>query len=363
MRKIVILLGVLVAVCCVLLSFTLGYNMNDTRAGRNVTELMRDHPHGDSVRVRAEPTVDVAPDVPLCLAKDAASAQRLLSGASPTQNPVCIPHVEQVAAYNLSVLDADYSMIRVSPYSYCLPRGEHIRISRQKSIAQDSYALLLWQGKLAAHVANAEDPRPFYLHGHIWCVFARPDRTARISYTMHLARVAPNTQRIVTLTCDKMRRVEKNWVPLVHDDTLYLLYSLSPVHRVLRCDTASGQCVDVHHEESARLPALRGGSQAVACGDAYVGVAHTTETATRFPYRAYVHYFYLLAPQPPFAVQALSPPWIFPPHFYDAKDWIQFCSGLSLQGDDFVLTYGVGDCLCKQLRVPRDRVLAELRAV
>eukprot|EP00930_Biecheleria_cincta_P018451 TRINITY_DN14371_c0_g1_i1.p1 TRINITY_DN14371_c0_g1~~TRINITY_DN14371_c0_g1_i1.p1 ORF type:complete len:299 (-),score=47.05 TRINITY_DN14371_c0_g1_i1:629-1495(-) len=46
----------------------------------------------------------------------------------------------------------------------------------------------------------------------------------------------------VSLKLPGMNDCEKNWVPFVHENELFVSYWLKPMHRVLRCSISSGSC-------------------------------------------------------------------------------------------------------------------------
>ena len=146
------------------------------------------------------------------------------------------------------------------------------------------------------------------------------------------------------LIYEKASLMEKNWSPFVYKDDLYLSYKLSP-HIVLKCDIFSGVCSEMYKSKSKLPEKIRGSSQTIFWRkeDAYVGIAHTTTTIRKE--RTYHHYIYLMDKSPPFEIFKVSEAFIFPSHFNDWRDKIQFCCGIYIEEPYFYISYGVADCV------------------
>ena len=157
---------------------------------------------------------------------------------------------------------------------------------------------------------------------------------------------------------------------------------LCPRRRVLRCEPLSGACSAVADEaapaacEGISDVALHGGAPPILLdrpggGKLMLGVAHSqlnlSAAAPHAPLVvtwAYRHYFFALDPQPPFELRAVSPSFLFPSHYGNDIDLIQFCSSLDRQrqpagggADRLTLGYGVGDCEAMELTLPLSDVL------
>lgn len=121
---------------------------------------------------------------------------------------------------------------------------------------------------------------------------------------------------------------EKNWMPLSVRGKLAWIYSLDPTC-VLPAD---------HSDPSPlwdcpfALEHLRGGA-VIAFDDGYLCVMH--EAIDTDEGRIYLHRFVKLSED--FHVKSVSPTWVFAHH------GIEFCAGLVLDGDDFVISYGIDD--------------------
>ena len=96
----------------------------------------------------------------------------------------------------------------------------------------------------------------------------------------------------------------------------------------------------------SKLPKkIRGSSQTIYWGKkkAYIGIGHTTRSVRKE--RTYNHYFYLMNENPPFEIFKASKAFVFPSHFDDWRDKIQFCCGIYLEEEYFHISYGVADCV------------------
>lgn len=153
---------------------------------------------------------------------------------------------------------------------------------------------------------------------------------------------------------------EKNWMAFVHDGELYVTYQLSPWHLVYKYDSPMQPLQLAHATPSdiikQRFPRAKvhGGPPIVyiaanlsATGEAfYLGVLHArlkTEAGLEMP-----HYFFKMAPQPPFRITAVSPQQL-PLVMLQGKQQFAFTSGLWLDGTSqkIILSYGSSDAAAR----------------
>ncbi len=128
-------------------------------------------------------------------------------------------------------------------------------------------------------------------------------------------------------------RHEKNWMPLVIDEALYMVYRCGPT-TVLRCDPESGVLDPVSDHTAPRVAeGFRGGSQGVTIPDGSLFVIHEVDHSE--PRARYLHRFVLLNDK--FALAAISPAFSF------VSDRVEFCAGMARRGDELVLSFGVSD--------------------
>jgi hypothetical protein len=177
---------------------------------------------------------------------------------------------------------------------------------------------------------------------------------------------------------------EKNWSPFVAGEELFMTYGLSPEHSVLHCEMPSGSCRFASNSSasfsSVGLPSdrqfksLRGGTPyAKLDSDHLVAVAHRyadITTSSGIVAREYWHSFYSISKRPPFSVVANTPWFQFPNLEAEADaEWVcyQYASGLMRMADSIdnssqlVVSFGVGDCHSRSLRLAVSQVQRALR--
>lgn len=260
-------------------------------------------------------------------------------------------------AFNPSVLDPRNVFVRVSPYHQCGGRRDHWARADRSTETTHWYR----DGRLVTTVPHATDARPFRLGDDVYAVYHRNmpgggDRRSEHENHLHLARLT--NRGVVTAPPREVplsyaggagtggyhwphvdgpgRPWEKNWSPLVHEGTLYLVYRIHPT-TVLACDVRTGVCTAAYEPPAgsdvaaARVRGLRGGSQLVRVDGGYLGIGHDGR---------YRHRFYLLASAPPFALLRVGPVVRFP-----GEGRIQFVAGMCRDGPGRMLvSYGRDDC-------------------
>jgi GR25 family glycosyltransferase involved in LPS biosynthesis/glycosyltransferase involved in cell wall biosynthesis len=143
------------------------------------------------------------------------------------------------------------------------------------------------------------------------------------------------------------QRDQKNWMPFVLADELYLVYACSPT-MVLRCDVDSGLLTTVSQENASLvLREERGGSQGIAVPDGTLFVSHRL---TRPDGRALFEHRFLLMDSDTMKFVAASA------RFRFAEARAEFCAGLALADDHVVLSFGVSDTNAFLARAPYESV-------
>ena len=213
-----------------------------------------------------------------------------------------------------------------------------------------------------------EDPRSIMYQNHLVLVTNNPQHT-RCRRTMtalflNLDEVEDlecasilHPFRILELSYEKSRPVEKNWMPFVYRDDLCFVYSVEP-HVILRCDTETGKCTEIASTSHEKVPeSLRGGSPCwlLTDGSAYLTVAHQRRSIGGVKL-IYTSVLYCFEPEPPFRIVAMSPPLFFD-HDFDPHRWkqiIQFAAGLVVEEKEGILfiSYGSGDCSSRMISLP-----------
>ena len=247
--------------------------------------------------------------------------------------------------YNPCVHDDGSVSLRLSTYNFCSFQNNWRQIMLLVLERKDLQVCVRVTSDGAIQtVEDAEDMRLVTMSDGAVGVFARrtPDRNA---YRVCICTFMPVTTTMLRYA--GASDIEKNWSPFVFDDTLYLSYSLNP-HVVLRCDRRDGTCTSAWQTVNADLEreTLRGGSQWIRLKHHYLCVCHRTDYVPELRFgRKYHHAFLLMQAAPPFRVLERSLWFRFASYFPDARDDIQFCTGLAAASDDSVrVSYGVSDC-------------------
>ncbi len=189
-------------------------------------------------------------------------------------------------------------------------------------------------------VVGLEDVRLIDVAGHLFGLAARRDASPTMVCEQALLDTGIIGDATTTLAVSAQRldspvpdRHEKNWMPFVIGDELYVVYSCDP-------------CVVLHVAmDGALTPAsttpgppsasgFRGGSQGVDLGDAHLFVVHEVLHHARG--RVYAHRLVRLD-HATWTIDAMSAP------FHFTKVGIEFCAGLAVLDDDAFISFGVDD--------------------
>lgn len=138
---------------------------------------------------------------------------------------------------------------------------------------------------------------------------------------------------VLPLAAPHPDRHQKNWMPLVIEDSLHFVYSCGPTI-VLRCDPGNGDVQTVAEHDAPGFAAdLRGGSQGVRVDDGYLFVVHEVDRSGSM--LRYLHRFVLLDESLRLAAASRT--------FRFTSDRVEFCAGMARRDGDLVLSFGVSD--------------------
>ncbi len=215
-------------------------------------------------------------------------------------------------------------------------------------------------------VIGYEDMRLIQLDGQLWGLAATRMMNVHNRYEMVLCRLTPvlsqdspggdtnplprQIQHYVIDRVLKLHGVEdekhqKNWMPLIYQNTLYLIYQMEPL-TILRPDLETGHCDRIHESRiDLNLQRYRGGSQLVAYRSGYLTIVH--EMIWQNNRRYYFHRFVYLKPQypidesphPQLQVAEISP------LFYLKEKSVEYVCGLTMTPDNqhLLISFGVND--------------------
>jgi predicted GH43/DUF377 family glycosyl hydrolase len=151
---------------------------------------------------------------------------------------------------------------------------------------------------------------------------------------------------------------EKNWVPFIYEDQLFLAYSLNP-HRIFLPRLDTGECQTAFNTSSLiqwNWGILRGGTPGLIVNDQYLAFFHSSINmiTCHSAGKNIDHYFigtYTFSAQPPFEITQMSPKPIIGQNFYQGESYkpywkpIQavFPCGFIFDDQNIWLSYGRQD--------------------
>uniref|UniRef100_A0A7S0LLN5 Uncharacterized protein n=1 Tax=Coccolithus braarudii TaxID=221442 RepID=A0A7S0LLN5_9EUKA len=246
-------------------------------------------------------------------------------------------------AYNLCQVSAELVLINVKATTLGLEGVAKTSVLLLRVRAQRSSNE---QAQVVHELRNAEDARAVTVNGTAYALFVRYLKWQKKE--MWLLELQPpyKETRVALEGAAFGKRSEGNWLPFVHGDQIFALYSLCP-QRVLLIDPATARA-RVAYERTQPMPdcalnlsktklALRGSASGVVV-PAIRGVVGLGHTKSLRPGRMYHHFFFRRDRSPPFAVRALSRSFRFPlfliPHGATGRSdhAVQFSLDLQLSG-------------------------------
>lgn len=229
-----------------------------------------------------------------------------------------------------------------------------VRLDAEFNVATKPYQLSF---VLENHdISNVEDVRLFWFEGRLWAIFNSINKVAPGTQRMHVAELiatADDRFRIGSLVMlrSSEQRVEKNWTPFVVDSDLYVVYSISPEHRIMRPDLESGQMTEMRSTKGFYWDygVPHGGTPALRYNDKFISIFHgATKTVFKdgsvlVPYAIAAYTF---SSKPPFAIEGYTPNAVDAPGMYDFSRnprKIVFASGMVIRGDTAFVVSGIND--------------------
>lgn len=213
--------------------------------------------------------------------------------------------------------------------------------------------------------SQAEDARIFEWRNRLFLTYSDNDEIDHPGFTdrrdIFLAELFFENHTLSLGTPKKMRHqekysytgVQKNWVPFVWKDQLFLGYSISP-HEILMPDLQSGDCTRAYETSVCcnwEWGEIRGGTPAILVDGEYLAFFHSSIHAiSHFSLdKEKLHYFmgaYTFKAEPPFEVTRISPHPIVHRDFYSLTEVpkkVVFPGGFAVTDDKIYLAYGKDD--------------------
>lgn len=140
---------------------------------------------------------------------------------------------------------------------------------------------------------------------------------------------------------------EKNWLPYIQDDILYIIYSHEPyiilkIPSIPESNTGKIQC-DIYHQSSHKhyFGAFKGSCSPIPIGDAYLGLVHETiQRERRYYLERFVWY------DKDSHIKKVSLPFNFLHH------GIEFNCGMCFNGTDIIIGWGKEDSSVGLVQIP-----------
>ncbi len=165
---------------------------------------------------------------------------------------------------------------------------------------------------------------------------------------------------------------EKNWVPFVANNNLYLGYSLNP-HEILLADLETGICSHQYTSQfidNWKFGTLRGGTPAELVDGEYLAFFHSGKTLvsgaslTDEVLWHYVMGAYTFSATPPFNITKISPVPINEKSFYIKSSnpkRVVYPGGYIISGNDIYVPFGKDDCEIWIAVINKEKLIKTLR--
>lgn len=300
-------------------------------------------------------------------------------------NPSIIPHPDRPDLFLLNLRLVNYRIQKPLQYTFPFQEdgtrvftknalmsfrfGAAASVELTDAMIIDETSAVQWSS-VQSMIEGHEDIRLFVLRGRLWCTFTCCQPTG--APQLCLGRYNPLRTAIdhaVLLRGSMVQRIEKNWLPIVDNDELRILYSSDPTI-VLSVDTETGDCTTLIEKPCPiRFSFARGSAPPIpwrplsenhwlATHPAYARkrlmLYVTHEVVYKEQFRIYYHRFVVMTLDD-FEIIARSRPFVF------FEKQIEFASGLAQCGDRLLITFGVWDATAHLMSIPSTRVEKMLR--
>lgn len=170
------------------------------------------------------------------------------------------------------------------------------------------------------------------------------------------------------------KRMEKNWIPFVNDERLYLSYAINP-HRILVPKDGFNSCDTLTSTEkkiSWKWGELRGGTPAFPVGNEYLALFHSSKdmSSVQSKGKRMPHYFmgaYTFSAEYPFHITKISREPLIKNDFYKepiSPYWspklVVFPCGYIIDDEYIWVSYGRADLECYIAKINRKKLLESL---
>jgi hypothetical protein len=166
---------------------------------------------------------------------------------------------------------------------------------------------------------------------------------------------ADAAEQVIPLHSPLNKAAEKNWIPVVRDEELLVIYNLES-KRVFSVHNSGLKPVETGAGIDRRLKRHSGSSAAIPWDGGWLVISHrwapTLPLAMPIAHRFYTHYFVWLDSD--FRTIAISRAFRF------EVRGVEFCAGLMVVGESVYISYGVNDAKARMVRITRADVRSML---
>lgn len=245
--------------------------------------------------------------------------------------------------------------------------------------------IIQWKDPNPSSFEQTQDPRLFVVAGKLYIIFSNfysfEGITARRMFVAQLTEENEmfSIEKPVCMQAPERlsKRWEKNWVPIVHNDELYLAYTLEP-HYVLKPNIKTGQIEEAFLSSGDinwQWGELRGGTAAFLDHDKYIAFFHSSLLLKSVHSKGkkiqhYVMGAYLFESKLPFHLTAISPEPIVGKGFYCGKPYptwkplhVVFPMGLIVGEDSLWVSYGRQDFETWVVEFDKQKLYASLEPI
>jgi tetratricopeptide (TPR) repeat protein len=212
----------------------------------------------------------------------------------------------------------------------------------------------------ALNVEGLEDGRLFEWNGSDWFTCTTTDTNPTGSRQISLCKLSNDrshhtvhVEQLIPLPGPDPYRGEKNWLPLIHEGQLWMIYAYNPL-TVLMPHLQTGECKPcLTYEYLLDFSRLRGSAAPIPFGDGYLALVHEVVLYPDYT-RAYLHRFIFLDPQ--LRIEKISRPFVF------IKQGIESCCGMTIDhaGNELVLSIAIEQREVQLCTLPTETVRALL---
>lgn len=194
------------------------------------------------------------------------------------------------------------------------------------------------------NVDGLDDCRIFSFHNQSWFTCTTSDTNFYGNFQISLCKLEDKerednkfyVEKLIPLNGPNPYRCEKNWLPFVLSDRLFVIYQYEPF-TIFEVNPESGDC-DLVFENSPlhNFAHFRGSAAPILFDDGLLIIVHEVVQDNDYS-RRYLHRFVYINSN--YEIERVSKPFIF------LHQGVEYCCGMTLShsGEDLVITIGVED--------------------